>query len=202
MLPKSVYATVLSAAILLTWPMGVGARPISPSRIAETSGVIRAGASIAIVGLVGAGFLLTADRFVDRSVDETLDRPLVAVVYGLLAYVLVLVLALYANDLLSRVDLAGTPLGYLALAILVGGVLLLSGLGYLLVGLVLTDVLADRRPWQGLIVGVALSALGWVALPPVAAIAAWVVVPAVGIGGPMRSWVHRERTVDAEKSSG
>lgn len=174
------------------------AQSFDPSTFASAGGGLRALASVAVVGLVGAAVLLTRGSAVERGVEATAERPLVGVVYGMLAYVLVLVVALFANDVLTRVGLAGTPLGYVAVAVLVGGLAGVVGVGYLLAGALLTDVLAGWRPWQGLALGAALSGLAWLALPTTAAIAAWVFVPAVGIGGPMRSWVHRERTVATE----
>lgn len=191
-------ATLASLAFV---PGGAVAQPVGPTTLAEAPRITLALASVAVVVLVGGGFLGWSSAFVDRAVDDTMAKPAVAIVYGLLAFVLVVFAGFYANDLLSRVGLAGTPLGYVALAILVVGVLAVGSLGYLVVGTVLTDLYGDRRPWPGLLVGASISAACWLALPLAAAAPAWVVVAAVGVGGTTRTWVHSERTVDTEVES-
>lgn len=186
--------------IFVVAPSTARAQPLDPSVVAGTSGLVRGVASIAVVGLVGAGVLFQFRGFVDRAVDDTMDRPVVAVVYGLLAYVLVLFATLYAGDIMTRLALTGTALGTLVFVVLVVALLAVSAAGYLVVGTIVTDVLADRRPWQGLALGAAISAVAWIALPTVPAVVAWILVPAVGVGGPMRKWVHRDRTVETEPS--
>lgn len=192
---------VVTALVAVSFAPAVAAQPLGPSTIAEANGVTRAIVSVALIGLVGAAWLTWKDRFVDRAVDDTLERPLIGVFYGILAFVLVLFAALYVSNVITRLGLVETPLGYVVLAILVGGVGLLAGFGSLVVGILVTDVLAVRRPWQGLALGTGLCAVGWLFLPELAAAAVWVLVPAIGLGGPMRRWVHRDRTVESELHS-
>lgn len=187
--------TVALATGLAVVPSGVAAAPVDPSIVVDGPGIGPALASVVLVGLVGAAVLGRDGAFLDRAVDDTMDRPAVAVVYGLLAYVLVLFAGFYANDLLMRVGVAGTPLGTVVLVVLGGGVLLLSSLGYLVVGTLLTDLHGGRRPRHGLVLGALLSGVGWLLLPVPFAVATWVLVAAVGVGGPTRTWVHSERAV-------
>jgi len=182
-------------------PTVAGARALGPSTVADAPAVVRALASVVLVGLVGVAFLARYRPVVDRGVEDTMDRPLVGIVYGLFAYVLVLFAGFYANDLFVRAGVAGTPVGYVALAILASGLVLVTSFGFLVVGTVVTDLSGGRRPWHGLLLGALLSGTSWLLLPAVAAIGACVLVAAVGIGGATRSWVHRERPVHAELES-
>lgn len=179
-------------------PAVAGAQTLDAAAVVDAPPVAKALGSAVLVTLVGASFLYRYGAFVDGAVDDTMERPGVAVVYGILAYVLVLFFGFYALNILTSVGVAGTPLSYVALAILAGGALGVSGLGYLVVGTLLTDLWAGRRPWHGLAVGGVLSGVAWLVLPLLPAAAVWVFVAAVGAGGPMRTWVHSERAVEAE----
>ena len=178
-------------------PLSAG---VDVSVVVETSGAVRAGVSFLFVLAFGAVVLARYRGLVDRSVEDVVARPRVAVVYGLVAYVIVAFFAFYANDLLIRTGLVDTALGYVAFAILAGGGLALSGFGFVVAGTVLSDVLAGWGPRYGLVVGAALSAAGWLALPFEPALVAWLAVAAFGVGGRTRRWVHAERTVESEAS--
>lgn len=186
---------------LATVPTVAGAQPIDPIAVADSPPHVKALASAALVGLVGVALLGRYGGFVDRAVDDTMDRPAIAVIYGLFAYILVLFFGFYANDLMARVGVADTPVGYLALGIIVVGVLVLSSLGYLVVGTLLTDLYSGRRVRHGLLLGAVISGLSWLVLPILAGAAVWLLVAAVGIGGPTRAWVHSERTAPPEVQS-
>ena len=154
-------------------------------------------ASFLLVVAFGGGLLSRYGGVVDRSVEAFLERPLVAAVYGLLAYGLVGFLGTYAYSQLARV---GVDVG--AVSVVVGVVVLaLTGFGFVVVGTTVTDVLGTRRPWKGLVVGGVLSAVGWLLLPLIAAVVAWTVLAAVGIGGPARKWVHADRSIESELGS-
>lgn len=195
-------AGVLTALLTLSLSPTAAAQPLGPSTIVDATGTTRALVSFVLVCFVGAAILSWKGEFVDRAVDDTLERPLVGVVYGLLAYVLVLFAALYVASVITRFALVGTSLGYLVLGILVGGVALLAGFGSLVAGTLVVDILVARRPWQGLVLGAVLGAVGWLVLPDMAALAVWVLLPAVGLGGPMRKWVHADRAVQSDLHSG
>ncbi len=179
-------------------PGVVTAQQLDPSAIMSVSGPIRGLASFVLVALVGSLFLLKSEDLVDRSTDATMARPWVAVLYGLMAFVFVLFATFYADYLLGQLGLSGTRFGMITLVILGGGILGLVGFGYTIVGAVLTDLEGRRRPWLGVGVGAGISAVGWVSLSGLPAIAVWVLVAAVGIGGPMRRWVHSSRGVESE----
>jgi len=191
-------ATLLALATL---PGVAAAQPLGPATVADAPPVVRAVGSFLLVGLCGGLVLARRESLVDRAVDDTMGNPAVAVVYGLGAYVFVLFVAFYTNNVLLGLGVTGTPLGSVAGLLIVGGVSLLGGLGYVVVGTLLTDLRGERRPWRGLLVGGALSAVGWLVLPALAAFAVWVLVAAVGVGGPTRTWFHSERTVATERGS-
>ncbi|MEF8841186.1 MAG: hypothetical protein V5A62_06115 [Haloarculaceae archaeon] len=173
-------------------------QPVDPAILAEAPGMAWAAASFALVLLFGGGLLYRYGSFVDRSVDASMDRPYVAVAYGVMAFGLVAFVGGYAASQLTRVGVGGTGL----LLVVVGGVVLvalvLGALGFLVVGTLVTDVQGRRRPWHGLVLGAALSAVGWLLLPLVGGGLAWVLLAAFGIGGPTRLWFHTPRRVDPE----
>ena len=75
--------------------------------------------------------------------------------------------------------------------------LLLAGLGYAVVGAWLTGLYGAQNPWSGLVFSAGLGALGWALLPPIPGALVWVAIGALGIGGPVREWIHDERTVES-----
>lgn len=201
--PKLVTLTSVSgvAVALAVGPGVAAAQPVDPTAMADAPAFVRGAGSFLLVSLFGGVVLARREPLVDRAVDDVMGRPSVSVLYGLVAFVLVLFAGFYASDLLGRVGVAATPLGYVAIAILVGGVSTLAGLGYVVVGTLLTDLHGGRRPWYGLLLGAALSAVGWVALPVPAAFAVWVLVAAFGVGGRTRTWIHSERFEATELES-
>lgn len=188
-------------ATLAVLPGTAMAQPIDPSTLPGASGVTLAGASFVVVGVVGAAFLTWSRPFVDEAVDDTMDRPAISVLYGLVAFVLAGFAGLYSTDLISRVGMVGTPLGYVALAVLVVAVCSVAGLGYLVAGTMLTDVFGERDYRLGLLFGAGISAVWWPVLPYVVAVPLWILVAAVGVGGTTRTWVHEERPVEGDVDS-
>lgn len=175
------------------------AQSLGPSTIVDAPASARALGSVVLVGLVGALLVSRYGGFVDRAVDATMDRPLIAILYGLFAYVLVLFFVLFALNLLTRLGIGGTPLGIVAIGIFGGGLISTCSVGYLVVGTLVYDLYSGRRPWYGLVLGALLSGVGWLFLAPLAGLAVWLLIPAVGIGGPTRTWVNREQTVAAKR---
>ncbi|WP_096389821.1 hypothetical protein [Halopenitus persicus] len=181
----------------------VGSVPIEPATLGSglidpSSPVVRAVGSFLLVAAFGGGILVRRRDLLDRAIADTMARPAVAALYGLVAYGLVAFAGLYANDLLTRIGLAGPPVGYLAPVVLGVGLSLLGGLGFLVVGTIVTDLIGGRRARSGLVVGAALSAVGWLFLPAVGAALVWVAVASVGVGGLTRTWIHSSRTAPAD----
>lgn len=189
-------AAVLTA--LLVVPGRVGAQSVDLSYATSAPDFVRATAAFVVVAVVGAGFLARRRGVVDNAVNDTIDRPKVAVAYGLVAFGLVGLLALFANNLLVQSGLTTTPLALLIVVIPVVGVAVVGGLGFLVVGTLLTGLNGQHRPRHGVVFGAALSAACWVVVPLLASVVAWLLVAAFGVGGTTRTWVHSERTVATE----
>jgi hypothetical protein len=162
------------------------------------SAPVQSALSFAVVLLVGAALLRWRGPTVDRAVDRTAEGSPVAVVYGLVAFALVALVAAYGLSQLARVGAGGAVLR--TAGGLVGGTALvtLSAYGYLVLGVYLTEVEGARRPLLGALVGAVLSALPWLVLPTLPALAAWALLSAVGLGNPTRHYIHADRTVATE----
>jgi len=188
--------TVLAA--LLVVPGGVAAQSVDPSVVVDVPAVVRAAVAALVVGVVGVGFLTWRRETVDSAVGDTIDRPKVAIVYGLVAFAIVAFVALFVNNVLVQAGLLTTPLALLIVAIPAIGAAVVGGLGFLVVGTLLTGLNGPHRPRQGVLFAAILSALCWVAVPLLVSFVAWVLVAAFGVGGTTRTWVHSERTVAAK----
>ncbi len=185
-------------SVLATVPGAAAGQPLEPSAIGGARPVTLAVVSFLLVGLFGGAFLYWRAGLVDSAVDDTMGRPVAAVVYGLGAYAMVLFGSFYTNNVMTQLGLSETPLGALTLVVLVGGVLVLGGFGHAVVGMLLTDLWGERRPWEGLALAGALSGVCWLVLPGIGAVAAWIFLAAVGVGGPARTWAHNSRTAESE----
>jgi hypothetical protein len=190
--------SLVTLAALAATPVA-SAQPIDSTSLTSLSVVGRALLSATLVAGFGAVLVDRKGTFVDQAVDDLLARPSVAIIYGLIAYVLVLMVGMYVVSLLAEVGAVNTAASLVPLAILVIGGIALGALGFVVVGTVLTDLRGVRRPWQGLAIGVAISAVGWLALPAIWALALWLLLAAFGVGGTTRTWVHSERTVTSEQ---
>ncbi|MDS0261167.1 hypothetical protein NDI56_17340 [Haloarcula sp. S1CR25-12] len=173
---------------------------VDVTAIGGLPGYLQAIGSFLLVVLFGGVILRRSEARVLRSLEALRERPYSAVPYGLVAYAVALAVGLYGFSQLGRVGVAGTFLGLLV-ALLLGGVFVsLTAFGFLVVGTLATDVHGRREPTYGLVVGAALSAIGWLLLPPAGGLAVWVLVAAFGLGGAVRLWVHAERTVETERA--
>ena len=166
---------------------------IGPSTAVDAPASVRAVVSFVLVLAFGGVLLLRYEEFVDRSIDASRDRLLVSVVYGAVAYGLVGFVSLYGYTQLVRLGVGGAVLSVVSLAAGIGAVFALAGLGFLVVGTLVTELNGPRQPWTGLVVGAAASAVAWLVLPTLAGVVAWFLVTAVGIGGATRKWVHATR---------
>lgn len=193
------YGRLLTTLVALAWLPGAAAgQPVDPSAVVELPGPARALGSFLLVLLFGGGLRYRYGGFVDRSVDACVERPGVAVVYGLMAFGLVAFAGGYASSQLARLPAGRAALGTAALAVASLAALVLAGLGFAVVGTLVTDVGGRRRPWHGLVLGAAISAVGWLVLPFLEGVLAWFLVASFGIGGPTREWFHTDRRVESD----
>lgn len=188
------WSWVVTSLLLLVGIPGVAAaQSIDPTVIVDVSAPVRAAGSFLVVLAVGGAVLYGFEDRVDRSVDSSMDHnPAVAVFYGFLVYGAVIFPSGYIATQLARVGVA-SPAVNVALWGIVGAVLLgVAAWGFLVVGTLLTIVEGERRLWLGLVVGAVVSSVAWLVLPFLYGLLVWIVVPAVGIGGSMKTWVHGE----------
>jgi hypothetical protein len=173
--------------------VGLPAQLEVPSSLAAVDGPVAAVASFLLV-LVGSVALLTVrERAVVRAVKRTLDGSPTAVLYGLVAFGLVLVVGAYVVSQVGQLGRAGLPLAVVVGVVAGGAVLVLSAFGYLVVGTALTQIVSSRDPWVGAVLGSGLSAVPWLVLPLVPALGVWVLVAAAGVGASARHYIHGER---------
>lgn len=180
--------------VLAFLPGTASAGPVDPTGLAEASGAVRAAASFALVLLFGGVLLYRYRGFVDRSTDASFERPRVAVVYGLMAFGLVAFGGVYVFSQLARLGGTVSLVGLGAMALVA---LTLASLGFAVVGTLITDVQGRRRPWHGLVLGAGISSVGWLLLPPLGGLLAWILIASFGLGGPTRKWFHTPRPVEA-----
>jgi len=193
------YGRLLTTLVALAWlPGATAGQPVDPSAVVELPGPARALGSFLLVLLFGGLLRYRYGGFVDRSVDASMERPGVAVIYGLMAFGFVAFAGAYASSQLSQLPVGSVALATVAVTIAGLAVLLLAGLGFAVVGTLVTDVRGRRRPWHGLVLGAAISAAGWLLLPLLGGVLAWVLVASFGVGGPTREWFHSNRRAESD----
>ncbi|MFD1514314.1 hypothetical protein [Halomarina rubra] len=167
---------------------------VGPSALLDVPATVLAVLAFVLVVSFGGGVIYFAGGRIDAAVDASMDNPLISVVYGVIAYGLVVFLVGYAYSQLARLGVAANT--FATLTLLVFGVLILSlsAFGFVVVGAWLTSVVGGRNPWVGLVAVGGLCALAWLVLPTVLAAVVWVAVAGVGVGGPTRRWIHADET--------
>jgi len=174
---------------------------VDPTVVVDVGRPVRAVASFLVVLLVGGVVHARFEGRLDRAVEDVMDRPRVAVVYGLFAYSMLLFAGFYANDILLRVGAIGTPLGSAVVVSLLLGVVAVSGVGFSILGTIVGDLRTGRRSWLDPVLGAAISTVPWLVLPFTPAVAVWVALAAFGVGGRTRTWVHATRAVESESGA-
>lgn len=144
-----------------------------------------AGAAV-LVAVLGAVILWRNEAVVERSIDDSLDRPLVSFIYGVGAHFLLAFAGLYLGNLAGQAGLPGASSGRLGLVV---GLLISGSLGFLVVGATVVGFLGEQHYWSGLVVGALLAAVS-VAIPSLIGAFVWVVLVSLGIGGVVRTWTH------------
>lgn len=180
--------------------VSVVAQSLGPSVLVDVPGSYRAVGSFVLVLLAGALVLYRSERFVDHSIDASMEKPHISLLYGFIAFGLVVFVGLLALSQLTQLGITVPVVSYVAIGLIGLAMVLLAGLGYAVLGARLTELWGPRQAWNGLVFGAALSAVGWLLLPIIAGTVTWVAGASLGIGGPVREWIHEERTVESETS--
>jgi len=177
--------------------LGVSAGTVAqldPGTLVDAPPPLRAGAGFLLVLAAGAVLLYRYEAFVDRATDACLEKPLQAVVYGVMAHGGVVFVGGYLLSQIGRLGAAGALVAQAAFLVVALGWLALGGLGFTVVGSSITDAAGSRQPWTGLVIGAGFAAVAAVVEPVVAGVALWVVVASVGVGGATRRWFHSDAT--------
>ena len=155
---------------------------------APTRAVVAFLASVVFGGLV-------IYRYGDRlatAVEASAKSPILSILYGFIAYGLVAFVVIYAYSQLVGLGVGVSLVTFVGAVVLGGALLSLGGLGFVVVGSWLANAAGVRDPWLGLL-GVALgAAVAVLLLPVVFGALVWFGVAAVGIGGPVRRWIHAD----------
>jgi hypothetical protein len=118
-----------------------------------------------------------------------------------MAYGLVAFFGAYAFSQLSRVGVGATAVATVSGLVLMGILLSLGGVGYAVLGAWLADAAGFRDPFLGVVAAGLVGAVAVLALPALPGAIAWFVVAAVGLGGPVKRWVHKDNAKRQAKES-
>ncbi len=142
--------------------------------------------------LAGGAVLYQYGNRVDDAVEASTSNPPVSVLYGVMAYGLVAFFGAYGFSQFARLGVAAAAVVTISGLVLAGILLSLGGVGYAVLGSWLADAAGFQDPFMGLVAVGLVGAVAVLALPPLPGVAAWFVIAAVGLGGPVRKWVHRD----------
>jgi hypothetical protein len=167
---------------------------LGPSALVDVPAPVRAAVAFVLTVAFGGAVIYRYGGRIDGAVDASMTSPLLSVVYGIVAYGLVGAAVLYVYSQLVLLGVESVVLTVAAAAVLLS----LGGLGFVVIGTWLADVLGVDSPWLGL-VGVGLvGAAALFVLPPSAGLLVWFGIAAVGVGGPARRWIHADAVDAAE----
>lgn len=169
-------------------------------RFEAISGPVRAVAAFLLVLAIGGILLSVRAEFVDRSIDLSMDRPVASLLYGIIAYVLMGFLGGIAILQTTQLGMGTQLLITVGLVVVALALLVVGSLGYVVLGTGVTELFGERNPWNGLVFGAAIGAVGWIVFPGLVAGAVWLVGAAAGIGGPMRAWMHAHKGIPPDKN--
>ncbi|QIO24659.1 hypothetical protein [Haloarcula sp. JP-L23] len=181
--------TVVAAALLGPFPT-LSLQAFDPTTVTDASPTFRAAASFFLTVLFGGAVIYRDGGRIEAAVESSRRRPLVAALYGLMAFGVVTFFVAYALSQLANLGVGATAVGVIGVVVLGIALLTLGGLGFAVVGVWVTEVFGGRDPWIGLVGVGAVSAIAWLVLPVVVSLVVWLAIAAVGIGGPAREWVH------------
>jgi hypothetical protein len=168
----------------------LSADAIIPTAVLDAHGPVLAAVSSITTVICGGAIIYRYGGRLDDAVSASMQRPLVSALYGLMAYGIVVLLVGYAYSQLIRLAVAETALTVSVTLVAAGLVFSLGGLGFVVVGAWLADLVGATDPWIGLVGLGTVSALVWLLLPVSFGIVVWVAIASVGIGGQTRLWFH------------
>ena len=168
---------------------------IDPTVVTEMPGPIRG--AVAFVGVLLLGLVLVRrfGGFLDRAIQASMARPLWAVGYGLAGHAVVGFGSVYLASQLAQLPTGGWYAGVVGVGAGLFLYVVASSLGFTVVGTVVATLRSEEPWWAGPLVG-ALLAGGAAFIPPPVGWLTWFVVVSIGIGGPVRKWLHASEGPD------
>ena len=173
-------------------PASIPLQAFDPTLVTDAPATVRALAAFLASTFFGGLVLYREGDRLSAAVEASASSIPLATLYGLFAYGLVSFVVVYAYTQLARLGVGVAALSAVVGIVLLLGLLSLGGLGFAIVGTYLAEAVAVRDPWLGL-VGVGLvAAVAVLVLPLAVGGLVWFGIAAVGIGGPVRKWVHAD----------
>ena len=168
---------------------------VDPTVVLDLPSVVRGAGAFAIVLLLGGFVAWRFGSFLARSIEASMERPVVSVGYGAAANAVVVFGGVYLASQFAQLSAGGWNAWVIGVAVGLLLVLLTSALGFTVVGSTVAALWLGDRPWGGPAVGAAIAGLA-AALDPLIAGLVWFVVVSIGIGGPARRWLHASEGPD------
>lgn len=188
MLVQTLFATGSGVGV----PLGTPLQAFDPSAVVGAPAPIRATVALLSSVLTGGVITYRYGRRLDAAVAAARENFTLNLFYGLFAYALAGFLVAYGFAQIASLGVEAPLALLLALVVLGGALLLLGGIGYAIVGTWLASTTGLGDSWIG-VVGVSLvgAAIVYV-LPFFLGAALWFAIAAIGLGGPVRRWVHAD----------
>lgn len=168
---------------------------VDPIAILDVSRVARASAAIALVLVVGGVLVWRFEPFVDRSVDAAMARPLRSTAYGVAAHVVVAFAGVLLSSNFALLPIAGRNTAVLGPLLGLVVLLVASGWGFTVVGTSIRERWEVTSRWAGLLGGATIAG-GIAVVDPAVAGIGWLLVVSMGIGEPVRMWLHESTIAD------
>jgi len=185
-------ATAIGAGAPVGVPVQIPLQTLDPAVVTEAPATVRALAAFLASTFFGGFVLYRWGNRVSDAVEASASNLGLAAIYGVFAYGLLSFVVVYAYTQLASLGVGLVALTVVGGIVLGGGLLTLGGLGFAVVGSYLADSAALGDPWLGL-VGVGLAvAVAVLVLPLLLGVIVWFGIAAVGIGGPVRKWIHAD----------
>lgn len=181
-------ATAVTSLVTDFWSLPLQA--VDPATLLDAPASVRAAVVFLLTVLFGGGVIYRYGSRLNWAVDASAENPLSSTLYGIMAFGVVTFMSGYGLSQFLRIGFATTAMFFVTIAIFAVIILSLSGLGFVIVGCWLTQLVGARDPWLGLVGVGAAGAVVWLLLPVVVGGAVWFIITAVGIGGPARLWLH------------
>lgn len=142
--------------------------------------------------LVGGFVLYQYGDRVDVAVKASTANPPVSVIYGVMAYGLVAFFGAYGFSQFARIGIGATTVAAISGIVLLLILLGLGGIGYAILGSWFADAAGFRDPFLGLVAVGFVGAVAVLVLPTLPGTVVWFVIASVGLGGPVKNWVHKD----------